>query len=217
MVPGRIGSQRFKKKNFALLNGKPLMSYALENANNSGIFDRVILNGDSNEFKKISELTNTEFYLRKEMLGSSETKSDDVVYDFIENFGGDIIAWVNPICPLNTSNTIKDSIKTFIVNDYDSAITGRSLYTHSSIEGRPINFNTNNKFEKTQDLKPIFSFCYSLMIWKKKSFVKEYEKSGKAFIFGKFGQIEVDYFSSLMVKYEDDLKIIEKLYPLVYL
>ena len=107
MVPGRIGSQRFKRKNFSLLNGKPLISYALENAKNSAIFNKVVLNCDSTEFSKISKQTGTEFYLRPKELGSSETRSDDVVFDFINKFDSDIIAWVNPICPLMTEKIIK--------------------------------------------------------------------------------------------------------------
>ena len=73
-----------------------------------------------------------------------------------------------------------------------------------------------SKFAKTQDLDPIFLFSYSVMIWKTKSFLKKYKKYKSAFIFGKFGEIEVDFLSSLTVKYEEDLKIIKELYPLVY-
>ena len=54
------------------------------------------------------------------------------------------------------------------------------------------------------------------MIWKTSSFLDKYEKDKSAFIFGRFGEIEVDFFSSLTVKYEHDLEIIRELYPLVY-
>ena len=30
MIPARIGSTRFKKKNLALLNGKPMIEYSIE-------------------------------------------------------------------------------------------------------------------------------------------------------------------------------------------
>lgn len=216
MIPGRLGSERFKKKNFSELNGMPLMSQAIKNSIETKIFDKVILNGDSDEFIKIAELHNVEFYNRPSSLGTSEARSDDVVYDFINKFGGDVLVWVNPICPLMTNKTLKRVVNEFIQNDYDSAITGRKIFSHTNINNKPVNYNLKNKFAKTQDLEPIFLFSYSAMIWKTKSFIDKYEKDKSAFIFGKFGEIEVDFLSSLTVKYEHDLKIIKELYPLVY-
>ena len=32
MIPARIGSTRFKKKNLALLNGKPMIAYSIKAA-----------------------------------------------------------------------------------------------------------------------------------------------------------------------------------------
>ncbi len=216
MVPGRFGSERFKKKNFSNLKGSPLMSYALNSSIESKVFDKVILNGDTDDFKKIADSYNVEFYKRPSYLGTSEARSDDVVYDFIKKFGGDIIVWVNPICPLMTSKTVKKVVEEFIDYNYDSAITGRKIYAHTNIDNHPVNYDLNNKFAKTQDLNPIFLFSYSIMIWKTSSFLDKYEKDKSAFIFGEFGEIEVDFFSSLTVKYEHDLEIIRELYPLVY-
>ena len=216
MIPGRYGSERFKKKNFSNLNGEPLMSHAIKNSMKSKIFDKIVVNGDSVEFKKIADSHNVEFYKRPSFLGTSEARSDDVVYDFIKKFGGEIIAWVNPICPLMSSKTIKRVIEDFVDNDYDSAITGRKIFSHTNVDNNPVNYDLNNKFAKTQDLNPIFLFSYSVMIWKTSSFLDKYEKDKSAFIFGNFGEIEVDFFSSLTVKYEHDLEIIKELYPLVY-
>ena len=84
MIPGRMGSERLAMKNLALLNGKPLIYYALMAAKSSGVFDRVILNSDGEVFRNIAEECEVEFYLRPAPLGSSETKSDEVVYDFMQ-------------------------------------------------------------------------------------------------------------------------------------
>ena len=56
---------------------------------------------------KIADEYECEFYLRPELLGSSSTKSDDVVLDFVVQYGGDIVVWVNPISPLQTAQEIK--------------------------------------------------------------------------------------------------------------
>ena len=54
MIPARIGSQRFKQKNLALIQDKPVLSWGIEAAKNSNIFDNIIINGDNQLFKKIA-------------------------------------------------------------------------------------------------------------------------------------------------------------------
>ena len=76
VIPARMGSERLPIKNLALLNGSPLVSYAVEAAKASGVFSRVVLNSDGGIFEKVSERYGAEFYLRPQELGSSETKSD---------------------------------------------------------------------------------------------------------------------------------------------
>ena len=47
MIPARIGSQRLKQKNLALIEGKPVLAWGFESAINSKIFDQIIINGDN--------------------------------------------------------------------------------------------------------------------------------------------------------------------------
>ena len=86
MIPARIGSTRFKMKNLAMLNGKPMIAYSIVAALSSKVFDRVIVNSDSDVFRSIAEEYGAEFYLRPEHLGGSSVKSDDVVKDFINKW-----------------------------------------------------------------------------------------------------------------------------------
>ena len=97
MVPARMGSERLRLKNLALLNGKPLISYAVEAAKDSGAFSRVVLNSDGDIFSKVAQRYGVDFYLRPDQLGSSDTNSDDVVYDFMRKHPSDLVAWVNPM------------------------------------------------------------------------------------------------------------------------
>ena len=68
MIPARIGSQRLKFKNFALIKNKPLISYAINAAKNSKIFSNVIINSDSKLFKKIADELKCDFFLRKKKI-----------------------------------------------------------------------------------------------------------------------------------------------------
>ena len=52
MIPARIGSERLKFKNLSLLNGKPLIYYAINSSLKSRVFDKIYLNSDNNIFEK---------------------------------------------------------------------------------------------------------------------------------------------------------------------
>ena len=75
---------------------------------NSKIFDQIIINGDNILFKKIAETYNLQYYNRNSLLSSSDAKSDDVIYDFINQFNCEYIVWFNAIAPLQTKKDIKD-------------------------------------------------------------------------------------------------------------
>ena len=109
MIPARMGSERLRLKNLALLNGKPLISYAIDAAIDSGVFDRIVINSDGEIFQEIAKRHGIEFYLRPVELGSSETKSDDVVNDFMIKHPSNMVAWVNPISPLQTGPELKEN------------------------------------------------------------------------------------------------------------
>ena len=58
MIPARAGSQRLKLKNLAIINGKPLVYYAIKAAKKSRVFDKIVLNSDSDLFRPISKRYN---------------------------------------------------------------------------------------------------------------------------------------------------------------
>ena len=105
MIPASMGSERLQLKNLALLNEKPLISYAIEAAKASGVFDKIIINSDGELFSEIASRYEVDFSLEPSHLGSAQ--SDDVVYDFLRQNPCDVIAWVNPISPLQTSDEIR--------------------------------------------------------------------------------------------------------------
>jgi CMP-N-acetylneuraminic acid synthetase len=49
IIPARGGSKRFPRKNVALLNGKPLLAYAIEAALKSAVFDLVCVSSEDDE------------------------------------------------------------------------------------------------------------------------------------------------------------------------
>lgn len=207
MIPARLGSQRLKRKNLALLDGKPLIYYAINNAKKTGIFNRVVVNSESLLFKYIAEEYGADFYRRPTHLASSTAKSDDVVYDFIIHNPCDILVWVNPISPLQNPTEIKDVIRHFLRSRLDSLITVKQEQVHTLYRGKPLNFKKNEKFSKTQDLEPVELFVYSIMMWRTDIFISTYKKRGYALFCGRFGTYPVGKLSSIIIKREQDLML----------
>ena len=211
MIPARIGSDRLKFKNLVIINHKPLIYYAINSAKKSKIFDDIIINSDHKIFAQIASRYKIKFYLRNKLLGKANIKSDDVVLDFINNFACDIIVWVNPITPLIGIDEIKSVIKYFIDKNYNSLITTNEYKFHGLLNQDPINFKINKKFDKTQNLKPIKIMNYALMMWKTKSFKKNMIQKGHAILHNKVGFYNTSFLSNFIVKYKEDIFLIEKI------
>lgn len=209
MIPARMGSTRLARKNLAILHGKPLIYYAITAARESGVFDRLVVNSENPVFGEIATRYGAEFYQRPEKLGGSTIKSDDVVYDFMVNNPGNITAWVNSTSPLQTADEVKKVIEYFCKENLDSLITVREEQVHCLHGGKPLNFSEEGLFAQTQDLVPVQRFVYSIMMWRNKTFMKDYKKRGYAFFCGKTGYYPVSKASALIVKTEEDLRLIE--------
>lgn len=209
MIPARIGSARLRLKNLALLNGKPVISYAINAAQSSGIFNRIVVNSDHELFLEIAKRYNVEFYLRPKELGSSTTKSDSVVYDFMMKNPSNILVWVNPTSPLQTGFEIRKVLEYFENKNLDTLITVKNEKLHCVYNEKPINFNINEVFAQTQDLVPVQSFVYSLMMWKNRTFIKAFEKKGYALLCGRIGYYPVSKETAIIIKTKEDIMFAE--------
>ncbi len=205
MIPARIGSTRLKMKNLALIDGKPLIYYTIEAAKTSGVFNRVILNSDNEIFAEIARRYDVEFYQRPVELGSSATKSDTVVYDFMSKHPSDVLTWTNPTSPLQTGHEIKEVINYFVKERLDALITTKNEQVHCVYQDNPINFRMEEVFAQTQDLEPVHPFVYSIMMWRNRTFMDVYEERGHALFCGKVGYYPVSKKSALIVKTKEDL------------
>ena len=211
MIPARMGSARLKAKNLALLGGRPLIYYAICAAKASGVFNRIVINSENPIFSKIAKRYKVEFYQRPARWASSSTKSDLVVYDFIKNNPCNIVAWVNPISPLQTGEEVRRVVDYFIKEGLDSLITVKDEQVHCLYNGKSVNFKMNEIFARTQDLVPVQSFVYSVMMWRVDIFMRTFKRKGHAMFCGKVGFYPVGKLSSMIIKRKEDLSLTELL------
>ncbi|MDF2803979.1 MAG: acylneuraminate cytidylyltransferase [Anaerocolumna sp.] len=112
IIPARSGSKGLENKNIKLLNGRPLLTYSIEAAKKSGLFDEIIVSTDSEEYAKIAKEWGASVpFLRSGKLASDTASSWDVVKDTIRRYQEigiefDTVALLQPTSPLRTAEDI---------------------------------------------------------------------------------------------------------------
>lgn len=210
MIPAREGSIRLKYKNLALINNKALIEYSIINAKKADIFETIHINSDSKIYEFFSKKYQIDFYKRKKKFATSSARSDDVIYDFIEGnqLENGLLVWLNPIAPLLTPTLINEVLTIFIKKKLSSTITSNERRVHTIYNLKDLNFKKNEKFAKTQDLEPVHTFNYAMMIWDIHKFKKKYNKKNHCIFIDKFYPINIPEHNSFIVKTAYDLKIV---------
>jgi len=208
-IPARIGSNRVKKKNIRLLNGRPMIQYSIEACNNASKIDKVFVNTDSDLIGQIAIDNGAEYYERKKHLASDTAKQDEFNYDFLKNTDCEVIVMVNPVSPLIESCDIDNAIDYFERANIDTLISVKKEQLHAFYQSKPLNFDTNILLPATQDIDPVLICTWNICIWKKEVFVKSFETEGHAAFSGVIGQWAIDPIKAIKISYEEDFRMAE--------
>jgi len=165
MIPARKGSERLAKKNYLKIGDFTVLEIALQKAIKSNVFDSIVVNSDDPNLEEISGKHGVNFYLRPSDLASSDATSDQVVLDFLNNYEGEKFFWVNTVSPLQTISDIQNFVKTAMDDSWKSGVSYTLSQVHAMYDGNPLNFQWENGFARTQDLKSIKLFNYAMMGW----------------------------------------------------
>lgn len=80
IIPARGGSKRIPHKNIKLFAGRPIISYSIEAALNTRLFDKVLVSTDSDEIKQVALKYGADVpFMRPESLSADTTDTDDVI------------------------------------------------------------------------------------------------------------------------------------------
>tara|TARA_B100000315_G_scaffold251316_1_gene285898 strand:+ start:1888 stop:2535 length:648 start_codon:yes stop_codon:yes gene_type:complete len=208
MIPVRKGSQRLPKKNYLKINDKSVFEIAAIKAISLNIFDEIFLNTDDPSLQEISNKLGIKFYLRQVHLASSEATSDMVVLDFFKKINCNRMFWLNTVSPLQTKKDILNFFNETILEDSHSSVAVSRHKVHACIENKPINFKWEENFSRTQDLKVLNSFNYSMMSWSRN--MMECLENGQLFN-EKTRFIETSKWCDFLLKTQEDFDLIKKL------
>ena len=212
VIPLRSGSKRLPKKNYKSFNSRTLGEIARDKCLESGIFDKVIISSDDPVFEELVNCNQVEFLQRTEDLAGDDATTDVVVDFFFEKFPScDSVLWVNSVSPLQSIQDIRNCGLRLNDPAVDCVMAVNTLYQHCCISNKPVNFNPNNSFEKTQDLEPIQRYIYSCMGWKRATYLKYRSEGFEGLFPGKLALVETSVLAGMLIKYEEDFLLCSKI------
>lgn len=129
IIPARGGSKGVPRKNIRLLNGKPLIAYAIERALHSRYITAVVVSTDSRELADVAQRYGVGVIERDPALAGDQVTLDPVIYQAAEiaeqRFGDkfDAVITMQPTSPLLTQETLDQAIASFLAGDLDTLIS----------------------------------------------------------------------------------------------
>lgn len=114
IIPARGGSKRLPRKNIALLAGKPLLAYAIEEALKSNIFDTVCVSSEDDEVLEIARACGVHLALKRpQQLATDTAQVKHVCKHLLEYFATQGSAYTEFAVLLTTNPfRIAEDIKT---------------------------------------------------------------------------------------------------------
>jgi CMP-N-acetylneuraminic acid synthetase/spore coat polysaccharide biosynthesis predicted glycosyltransferase SpsG len=174
VIPVRGNSKGIPGKNKRLLNGKPLMAYAIENALSlKSMYDvDVVVDTESEELANIAHVYGAQVVKRPERLSGDAVTLDPVIYhaksemEAMNEKKYDIVITMQATSPTLKSDTLKRAVEEFLAGEYDtmiSAVDDRHLsWRKESGVFRP----TYEKRVNRQQLMPEYTEAGAFLITK---------------------------------------------------
>lgn len=127
VIPARAGSKRLPRKNVIDFFGKPIITYTIEAALATGLFERVVVSTEDEEIAKVSETFGAEVSVRPPELTTDTARVLDVclhVLDVEKSRGRnyDILCCLYATAPLRTAEDIKRTVELVRSGQCDFAV-----------------------------------------------------------------------------------------------
>ena len=158
IIPAREGSKGIKGKNTKLLNGKPLVSYTIEQALESNL-DKIVISTDSRKVKSISENYGVEVIDRPNSLALDSSLILPVLQHAVNQLSNtyDAVMTLQPTSPLRKSRHINESMELFINDLNASSLVSVTKAPHNCVPEKIMKLNGgylsgNNSIIRRQDV-----------------------------------------------------------------
>lgn len=170
VIPARGGSKRIPRKNIKAFHGKPILSYSIEAAKKSQIFDEVMVSTEDEEIASIAK----QYGASVPFLRSAETSGDhattvDVLLETAENYlqmkrEFSYICCIYPTAPFITGAKLREAFVLLDESGADSLIPVVP-FSYPPLRGLVIDHNRlqmrwpENEAMRSQDLETLYHDC----------------------------------------------------------
>lgn len=214
MIPARLGSQRLRQKNLAPLEGRPLISHAIQKCQDVDLFDEIWVNSESDEIGQVAQEYGAKYHKRPAKLANNVATSEQFVAEFLEKHPCDVLVQVHSIAPLLSRADIAQFLDHYHAGENDTLIS----CIHDQIEvahnDQPVNFTLSEK-TNSQDLAPTQRITWAISAWRSDIYLKAYNDGKTATYAGNVGFFPVNALSGHVIKTQLDLDIASSLLPLI--
>ena len=169
IIPARGGSKGVKDKNIRIVDGKPLIGYAIECAQNATKINYCVVNTDSLKIAEVAKKFSVEVIIRPEELGKDETPAIDVIKHTLSelskiNLNFDLVFLLQPTAPIREAKDIDNIVDIFEKSaDVDGVISVVKLddvhpdrmYRIDESQNL-IPLNSINETKRRQDLESVY-------------------------------------------------------------
>ncbi|MEK9174760.1 MAG: acylneuraminate cytidylyltransferase family protein [Patescibacteria group bacterium] len=184
VITARGGSKGIPRKNIKDLCGQPLIAYTIKAAQESGIFDRIVLSTDDAEIAEVARKYSVEVpFIRPAELAQDATPHLPVMQHAVkwlaenENYNPDLVAILQPTAPLRQSQHLKEALDLMLKLKADSVVGVTEIPGHFSPYWA-VTYDENN-FGKLFTGEPIRD-----RIPRRQSFPKKtYSNNGALYVF----------------------------------
>ena len=185
IIPARGGSKRIPKKNIKLFLGKPIISYSINAALQSNLFDEVIVSTDDEEIALLSKNLGANVPFKRSKINSNDYSSTaDVIEEVLTKYRKmkpidyKYFCCIYPTAPFLRKEKLHEALKLLINNNADCVlpVMKYSYPIQRSLKIRDNNLKMlwpENYNKRSQDLEEIYHDAGQLYFMRTSSFKKE--------------------------------------------
>lgn len=208
IIPARSGSKGLPDKNIRPLKGVPLMAYTIKAALDSGMFDRVMVSTDSEEYAEIAKQWGAEVpFLRSAQTSADTSSSWSVVKEVLEQYARrgetfDTLALLQATSPLRRDVHIREAYEMMEKKSADSVVSVNQMSTpiekcrHMEDELRLGVFAEKpNEYRRRQNFSASYEENGAIYLWRTDKFSLDstiFTDNGFGYEMDKLHSVDVD-------------------------
>ncbi len=222
IIPARGGSKRIKNKNIKLFLDAPIISYSIQAAKDSEIFDDVIVSTNSEKIAEIAKKYGASVpFMRSEKNADDFATTTDVILEVIEQMKGigkeyDMVCCIYPTAPFVTGEILHKA-KEILKNTDTNSIFPITPFSFPPQRGVTIDekgylrfINKEHEFTRSQDLCRQYHDAGQFYFLKVEDFLIE-----KRLVLSKTTPLIVDELAVQDIDNETDWKLAELKFTLI--